>query len=36
MLHKYKDRFSLIDDKGMCPNTEVEMDITDKSPFCIM
>ena len=33
MLYKYKDTFSLRDEIGTCPNIEVEIDITDKSPF---
>ena len=35
MLYKYKDELSLRDEIGTCPNTEVEIDITDKSPFFI-
>ena len=35
MLYKYKDTFSLRDEIGTCPNIEVEIDITDKSPFFI-
>ena len=35
MLCKYKDAFSLRDEIGICPNIEVEIDITDKSPFVI-
>ena len=35
MLYKYKKVFSLRDEIGMCPNTEVEIDVTDKSPFFI-
>ena len=35
LLHKYKDAFSLRDETGTCPNIEVEIDITDKSPFFI-
>ena len=35
MLHKYKDAFSLRDEIGTCPNIEVEIDITDKSPYFI-
>ena len=35
MLHKYKDAFSLRDEIGKCPNPEVEIDVTDKSPFFI-
>ena len=33
MLYKYKEVFSLRDEIGMHPNTEVEIDVTDKSPF---
>ena len=33
MLYKYKDAFSLRDEIGTCPNIEVEIDVTDKSPF---
>ena len=35
MLYKYKEAFSLRDEIGMWPNIEVEIDVTDKSPFCI-
>ena len=35
MLNKYKDTFSLRDEIGICPNIEVEIDVTDKSPFFI-
>ena len=35
MLYKYKDAFSLRDEIGTCPNIEVEIDITDKSPFSL-
>ena len=35
MLCKYKDAFSLRDEIGMCPNIEVGIDVTDKSPFFI-
>ena len=33
MLFKYKEAFSLRDEIDSCPNIEVEMDVTDKSPF---
>ena len=33
MLFKYKEAFSLRDEIGTCPNIEVEIDVTDKSPF---
>ena len=32
LLYKYKDAFSLRDEIGLCPNIEIEIDITDKSP----
>ena len=35
MLFKNKETFSLRDEIGTCPNIEVEVDVTDKSPFFI-
>ena len=35
MLYKYKDALSLRDEIGMCPYIEIEIDVTDKSPFFI-
>ena len=35
MLYKYRGAFSLRDEIGTCPNIEVEIDVTDKSPFFI-
>ena len=35
MLYKCKEAFSLRDEIGTCPNIEVEIDVTDKSPFFI-
>ena len=35
MLYKYKDAFSLRDEIGTCPNIEVEIDVTDQSPFSL-
>ena len=35
MLYKYRGAFSLWDEIGTCPNIEVEIDVTDKSPFFI-
>ena len=35
MLYKCKDTFSLRDEIGNCPNIEIEIDVTDKSPFFI-
>ena len=33
LIYKYKDAFSLRDEICTCPNIEVEIDVTDKSPF---
>ena len=35
LLYKYKDAFSLRNEIGLCPNIEIEIDVTDKSPFFI-
>ena len=35
MLYKYREAFSLGDEIGTCPNIEVKIDVTDKSPFFI-
>ena len=35
MLYKYREAFSLRDKTGTWPNIEVEIDVTDKSPFFI-
>ena len=35
MLYKYKDGFSLRHEIDTCPNIEVEINVTDKSPFFI-
>ena len=35
LLYQYKDAFSLRDEMGLCPNIEIEIDVTDKSPFFI-
>ena len=35
LLYKCKDAFSLRDEIGLCPNNEIEINITDKSPFFI-
>ena len=32
MIFKYREAFSLRDEIGMCPNIEVEIDVTDRSP----
>ena len=33
LLYRYKEAFSLRDEIGTCPNIEVEIDVTDISPF---
>ena len=35
MSYKYKEEFSLRDEIGTCPNIEVEIEVTNKSPFFI-
>ena len=35
MLYEYKDVFTLRDEIGMCPNIEVNIEVTDNSPFFI-
>ena len=35
LIYKYKDAFSLREEIGTCPNIEVEIDVTDKTPFFI-
>ena len=35
MLYRYKEAFILRDEIGTCPSIEVEIDVTDKSPFFI-
>ena len=35
MLYKCKDAFRFIDEIGTCPNIEVEIDVTDTSPFLL-
>ena len=35
MLYKYKDTFSLRDEIGTCLNIEIEIDVTENSPFFI-
>ena len=35
MLYEYKDTFSLRDQIGTCPNIEVNIEVTDNSPFFI-
>ena len=35
LLYKSKDAFNLRNEIGLCPNIEIEIDVTDKSPFFI-
>ena len=35
LLYQYKDAFILRDEIGLCLNIEIEIDVTDKSPFFI-
>ena len=35
MQYKYREVFSSRDEIGTCPNIEVEIEVTDKSPFCV-
>ena len=35
LLYKYKDAFSLRDEIGLCPNIEIEIDVTNKCPFSL-
>ena len=35
LLYKYNNTFSLRDKIGLCPNIEIEINVTDKSPFFI-
>ena len=35
MLYKYKEAFSLRDEIGTCPKKEVEINVTEKSPFLL-
>ena len=35
MLYKYREAFSLRDEIGTCPNIEVDIEVTDRSPFFI-
>ena len=35
LLYEYKDTFSLRDEIGICPEIDIEIDVTDKTPFFI-
>ena len=33
MIYEYREAFSLRDEIGTCPNIEIDIDVTDKTPF---
>ena len=35
IIYKYREVFSLRDEIGSCPNIEIDIDVTDKTPFFI-
>ena len=35
IIYKYKDAFSLRDEIGTCPNIEMDIEVTDETPFFI-
>ena len=35
MIYEYRDAFSLRDEIGTCPNIEIDIDVTDRTPFFI-
>ena len=35
MIYAYREAFSLRDEIGICPNIEIDIDVTDKIPFFI-
>ena len=35
MIYKYREAFSLTDEIGICPNIEIDIDVTEKTPFFI-
>ena len=35
MIYEYRKAFSLRDEIGMCPNIEIDIDVTDKTPLFI-
>ena len=36
MIYEYTEAFSLRDEIGTCPNIEIDIDVTDKTPFFII
>ena len=35
MIYEYRGAFSLSDEIGTCPNIEIDIDVTDKTPFLL-
>ena len=35
MIYEYEDAFSLRDERGTCPNIEIDIDVMDRMPFFI-
>ena len=35
MIYEHRETFSLIEEIGTCPNIEIDIDVTDKTPFFI-
>ena len=35
MIYEYREAFSLRDEIGTCPDIEIDIDVTDKTPFFI-
>ena len=35
MIYKYRQAFSLRDEIGTCPNIEIDIDVTDKTPLLL-
>ena len=35
MIYEYRESFSLRDEIGTCPNIQIDIDVTDKTLFCI-
>ena len=35
MIYQYRKAFSLRDEIGTCPNIEIDIDVTDKTPFLL-
>ena len=35
MIYEFREAFSLRDEIGTCPKIEIDIDVTDKTPFLI-